>query len=63
MPGTVRAFKGISPKVAEGVFIADTARVIGDVEIGVDASIWFGSVLRGDVGAIRIGARTNIQDL
>jgi gamma-carbonic anhydrase len=63
MSVTVRPFKGILPKLAEGVYIADTARVIGDVEIGVDASIWFGSVLRGDVGAIRIGARTNIQDL
>jgi carbonic anhydrase/acetyltransferase-like protein (isoleucine patch superfamily) len=59
----VRPFKGIQPKIAEGVFIADTARVIGDVEIAADASVWFGSVLRGDVGAIRIGARSNIQDL
>jgi carbonic anhydrase/acetyltransferase-like protein (isoleucine patch superfamily) len=63
MSVTVRPFKGIVPKLAEGVYIADSARVIGDVEIGVDASIWFGSVLRGDVGAIRVGARTNIQDL
>ena len=60
---TVRAFGGIQPKIGAGVFVADTARVIGDVEIGDDASIWFGSVLRGDVGAIRIGARSNIQDL
>ena len=63
MSVTVRPFKGIHPKLADRVFIADTARVIGDVEIGADASIWFGSVLRGDVGAIRIGARSNIQDL
>jgi carbonic anhydrase/acetyltransferase-like protein (isoleucine patch superfamily) len=63
MPNRVRPFKGILPKIADGVFIADTARVIGDVEIAADASIWFGSVLRGDVGAIRIGARSNIQDL
>ena len=63
MRASVRPFKGLNPKIADGVFIADTARVIGDVEIGVDASIWFGSVLRGDVGAIRIGARSNIQDL
>jgi carbonic anhydrase/acetyltransferase-like protein (isoleucine patch superfamily) len=60
---TLRPFKGIHPKIAASVFIADTARVIGDVEIGEDASIWFGSVLRGDVGSIRIGARSNIQDL
>ncbi|MEO6601368.1 MAG: gamma carbonic anhydrase family protein [Polyangiaceae bacterium] len=60
---TVRPFKGIHPKIADGVFVADTARVIGEVEIAADASIWFGSVLRGDVGAIRVGARSNIQDL
>jgi len=58
-----RAFQGTWPKVAERVFVADTARVIGDVELGEDVSIWYGSVLRGDVGAIRIGARSNIQDL
>ena len=58
-----RGFTGIWPKVAEGVFVADTARVIGDVEIGEDASVWYGSVLRGDVGSIRVGARSNIQDL
>jgi carbonic anhydrase/acetyltransferase-like protein (isoleucine patch superfamily) len=56
-------FNGIYPKVASSVYIAGTARVIGDVEIAEDASVWFGSVLRGDVGAIRIGARSNIQDL
>ena len=63
MNASVRPFKGIHPKIASGVYIADTARVIGDVELGADASIWFGSVLRGDVGAIRVGARSNIQDL
>ncbi|MEO7034875.1 MAG: gamma carbonic anhydrase family protein [Polyangiaceae bacterium] len=63
MGDTVRPFKGVHPKIAEGVFIADTARVIGDVELAEDVSIWFGTVLRGDVGSIRIGARSNIQDL
>ena len=58
-----RAFKGTWPKVADGVFVAETARVIGDVELGEEVSIWYGSVLRGDVGAIRVGARSNIQDL
>jgi gamma-carbonic anhydrase len=58
-----RGFKGTWPRVAEGVFVADTARVIGDVELGQDVSVWYGSVLRGDVGAIRVGARSNIQDL
>ena len=63
MGGSVRPFQGIHPKLAAGVFIADTARVIGDVELGEDASVWYGAVLRGDVGKIRIGARSNIQDL
>jgi carbonic anhydrase/acetyltransferase-like protein (isoleucine patch superfamily) len=48
--------------VGARVFIAPTAVVIGDVVIGDDASVWFGCILRGDVNAIRIGARTNIQD-
>jgi gamma-carbonic anhydrase len=56
------SFNDISPKVHETAFIAETAVIIGDVEIGEDASIWFGSVIRGDVNYIRIGARTNIQD-
>lgn len=55
-------FKGITPRIAPSVFIADDAKIIGDVEIGEDASVWFGSVLRGDVNYIRVGARTNIQD-
>jgi len=53
---------GTSPKVHESAFVAEDAIVIGDVEIGEDASIWFGSIIRGDVNYIRIGARTNIQD-
>lgn len=63
MPDSVRPFRGVAPRIAAGVFVADTARVIGDVEIAADASVWFGSVLRGDVGSIRVGARSNIQDL
>ncbi|MEP6945174.1 MAG: gamma carbonic anhydrase family protein [Acidobacteriota bacterium] len=58
----IRSFKTIDPKIHETAFIADDAIVIGDVEIGEDASIWFGSIVRGDVNYIRIGARTNIQD-
>lgn len=50
------------PLVHETAFITDDAIVIGDVEIGEQASVWFGSILRGDVNYIRIGARTNIQD-
>lgn len=59
---SIKAFKGIEPKVHETAFIAKDAIVIGDVEIGEDASVWFGSIVRGDVNFIRIGARTNIQD-
>ena len=59
----MHSFKDISPKVHETAFIADGAVVIGDVQIGEDASVWFGSVIRGDVNYIRIGARTNIQDM
>ncbi|HYQ05304.1 MAG TPA: gamma carbonic anhydrase family protein [Polyangiaceae bacterium] len=58
-----RGFKGTWPKVGEGVYVTDTARVIGDVELGEGVSVWYGSVLRGDVGSIRVGARSNIQDL
>jgi len=48
--------------IGAGVFLAETCAVIGDVEIGADASIWYGAVVRGDVMPIRIGARTNLQD-
>ncbi|HEU5076853.1 MAG TPA: gamma carbonic anhydrase family protein, partial [Polyangiaceae bacterium] len=56
-------FHGYSPRLGARVFIADTARVIGNVELSDDVNIWFGSVLRGDVGKITIGARSNVQDL
>jgi carbonic anhydrase/acetyltransferase-like protein (isoleucine patch superfamily) len=55
-------YRGIYPRVAARVFIAPSAVVIGDVELGDDASVWFGCVLRADVNAIRVGARSNIQD-
>ena len=58
----LQTFNSINPKVHDTVFIAESAAVIGDVEIGEDSSVWFGSVIRGDVNYIRIGARTNIQD-
>ena len=50
------------PTLHSGVYVSDDAMVIGDVEIGEDSSVWFGSVVRGDVNYIRIGARTNLQD-
>jgi carbonic anhydrase/acetyltransferase-like protein (isoleucine patch superfamily) len=55
-------YRGRSPKVHPSAFIAPTAVLIGDVEVGAESSIWFGAVLRGDNGPIRIGARTSIQD-
>ena len=59
---SIKTFNGVEPRIHETAFVADDAIVIGDVEIGEGASIWFGSVVRGDVNFIRIGARTNIQD-
>jgi gamma-carbonic anhydrase len=62
MPALIKPFEGITPKIAPDVFIAETAVVIGDVEIGPGSGIWYGCVLRGDSNSIKIGARTNIQD-
>jgi len=63
MTGIVRAYRGVSPRFGRDVFVAPTAAVVGDVELGDEASVWYGAVLRGDVGRIRIGRRTNVQDL
>ncbi len=59
---TLRTFQGITPQLAQGVYIDPAALVIGSVEIGEDSSVWPGVVIRGDVNTITIGARTNIQD-
>ena len=56
-------YKGHLPKIDPSVWIAESAQVIGDVAIGPESSIWFSAVVRGDVHLIRIGARTNVQDL
>lgn len=58
----IRPLNGISPKIGKNVFIADNAVIIGDVTIGDNCSIWFNTVLRGDVNRIVIGNNTNIQD-
>jgi len=58
----IHPFDGHTPKLGSRVFVADTATVVGDVVIGDDSSIWFSTVVRGDVMPIRIGARTSIQD-
>ena len=55
-------YAGKAPKVHPSAFIAPTAVLIGDVEVGAESSIWFGTVIRADNGPIRIGARTSIQD-
>ena len=56
------ALDGVAPRVAEGAWVADSAQVMGNVELGEDVSIWFGSVIRGDTEVIRIGRGSNIQD-
>lgn len=54
--------KGISPQIGENCFVAENATIVGDVVLGDECSIWFNAVIRGDVNAIRIGNKTNIQD-
>ena len=58
----LKELKGDMPTIGERAFLAETATIIGTVEMGDDCSVWYGAVLRGDVGAIRIGDRVNIQD-
>ncbi|MDR1199369.1 MAG: gamma carbonic anhydrase family protein [Prevotellaceae bacterium] len=60
--GLIRSVRGFDPKIGKGCFIAETAVIIGDVTIGNDCSIWYGTVLRGDVNTIIVGNRVNIQD-
>jgi gamma-carbonic anhydrase len=62
MPASILSYRGVSPKIHPSVYIAEGARIIGDVEIGKECSIWFNAVIRGDVNYIRIGEQTNIQD-
>lgn len=58
----IKSFQNLHPKIHESAFVAEDAIIIGAVEIGAESSVWFGSILRGDVNHIRIGARTNVQD-
>ena len=58
----LRAFGGKRPTIGHGVFLAETCAVIGDVVIGDESSVWYSTVVRGDVMPIRIGARTSVQD-
>jgi carbonic anhydrase/acetyltransferase-like protein (isoleucine patch superfamily) len=59
---TIAAFNGKTPQIHSSAFIAPGCRIIGDVEIGPDVSIWYNCVIRADVNRVVIGARTNIQD-
>ena len=62
-PGPIiRPFRGKAPTIDPSVYVADTATIIGDVEIGAGSSVWFGAIIRGDVFHIRIGAETSVQD-
>lgn len=62
MAATIRSFDGKHPILGDRIFVAETAAIIGDVVIGDQSSIWYGTVLRGDVMPIRVGARTSVQD-
>ncbi len=62
MSGLIIPYQGISPDIADDVFVAPNATIIGKVKIGAGSSIWFNTVLRGDVEAIYVGERTSLQD-
>jgi len=59
----IHSYKNIKPEIHETVFVAKDAKIIGDVKIGEDSSVWFQTVIRGDVAPTIIGKRVNIQDL
>ena len=58
----IHSYQGKSPVIGPGVYIVQSAEVIGDVTLGKDSSVWFNAVIRGDVNAIHIGERSNVQD-
>lgn len=58
----IRPYRNTTPSLGTEVFVANTALIIGDVPLGDQSSIWFHSVLRGDINSIRVGVRTNLQD-
>lgn len=58
----IQEVRGFNPEIGEGCFLAANAVIVGDVVIGNECSVWFSTVLRGDVNSIRIGDRVNIQD-
>ena len=58
----IKSVRGFTPEIGENCYLADNATIIGDVKMGRDCSVWFNTVLRGDVNSIRIGNGVNIQD-
>lgn len=58
----LKKIKGIFPTIGKNCFLAETATILGDVEMGDDCSIWYGAVIRGDVHSIRLGKNVNVQD-
>ena len=58
----IRSVRGFTPEIGKDTFVAENAVIVGDVVIGDECSIWYSTVLRGDVNSIRIGNRVNIQD-
>jgi carbonic anhydrase/acetyltransferase-like protein (isoleucine patch superfamily) len=58
----IRSLNGKTPKIADSAFISEAAYVVGDVEIGENSSVWPGAVIRGDIGKIKIGKNTVIED-
>jgi carbonic anhydrase/acetyltransferase-like protein (isoleucine patch superfamily) len=58
----IHPYRGITPTIDPSVYLVNSAEIIGDVAIGKDSSVWYNTVIRGDVNVIRIGERTNVQD-
>jgi carbonic anhydrase/acetyltransferase-like protein (isoleucine patch superfamily) len=60
---SIITYKGMTPKIHSSVFLCEGVKIIGDVEIGENSSVWYNTVIRGDVHYVKIGMNTNIQDL
>ena len=58
----IRSYQGKLPIIGHGCYVDQSAQLIGDVELGAQASVWMNAVLRGDVNSIRLGAKSNVQD-
>lgn len=59
----IRSYLDYKPRFGQRVWLAETATVVGDVELGDDTNIWYGTVIRGDVGKVRVGHSVNVQDM